>query len=131
MRLSYSILFELSIGNMYLCDIYFNYLANRGILGVELVKFRQGWLGMDKVRCSNCKGAKQVAKLGGMLGDCNLCAGTGSMIAQTKMVAPVEVVEPVADIIKQVSNLVAVKVEESQVKVDPKKAIYKRKASTK
>ena len=127
----YSILFELSIGNIHLCDIYFKYLANRGIVEVELVKFRQGWLGMDKVRCSNCKGAKQVAKLGGMLGDCNLCAGSGLMEIDRSIVKPIEVVEPVADIIKQVSNVAAIKVDEPQVKIDPKKAIYKRKVSAK
>ena len=86
---------------------------------------------MDKVRCSNCKGAKQVAKLGGMLGDCNLCAGSGLMEIDRSIVKPIEVVEPVADIIKQVSNVAAIKIDEPQVKIDPKKAIYKRKVSAK
>ena len=47
------------------------------------------------------------------------------------IVKPIEVVEPVADIIKQVSNVAAIMVDEPQVKIDPKKAIYKRKVSAK
>ena len=96
---------------------------------------------MDKVRCSNCRGAKKVAKLGGMMGDCNLCLGTG-MINQADKPSAVTVspVEPVADIIAQVANVVpkairidkpkvvgVVDVVEDKPKVHSKKAIYKRK----
>jgi hypothetical protein len=96
---------------------------------------------MDKIRCSNCRGAKKVAKLGGMLGDCNLCLGTGLMNGdeRSKAVA-VEPVMPANEVIKQVASIAAVKIvkssepevakvlpEEPAIKVDPKKAIYKRK----
>lgn len=93
---------------------------------------------MDKIRCSNCRGMKQVAKLGGMKGDCNLCLGTGTINAEDKP-KPVSIVpkEPAIDIIKQVANVASIKVddnavievlpEEPPIKSDPKKAIYKRK----
>ena len=100
---------------------------------------------MDKIRCSHCRGGKQVAKLGGMMGDCNLCAGTGLMNvsdrAQSVVNAPVE--NP-SDLIKAVAGVAAIKLEKPaieaveieqpamiQPKIDPKKAIYKRKASSK
>lgn len=107
---------------------------------------------MDKIRCPNCRGMKQVAKLGGMMGDCNLCLGKGSVTEKPKPVI-VTPVEPVNDIVKQVADCVptitlelkeneglpidkqlaeieAIKSgNEVQIKVDPKKAIYKRKKS--
>lgn len=94
---------------------------------------------MNKIRCPNCRGAKQVAKLGGMIGDCNLCLGTGNINAADKpKPAIVESIEPASDVIKQVAGIAAIKIEkakpvddvlpeEPQVKVNPKKALYKRK----
>lgn len=94
---------------------------------------------MDKIRCSNCRGAKQVAKLGGMLGDCNLCLGTGSInVADKQKPVTIEPVAPATEIIKQVASVAAIRIddkqkvedvlpEEPQIKVDPKKAIYRRK----
>lgn len=93
---------------------------------------------MDKIRCPNCRGMKQVAKLGGMKGDCNLCLGTGSINAEDKpKPVTIEPVEPAIDIIKQVASVASIKIddkavsevlpEEPQIKVDPKKALYKRK----
>lgn len=35
---------------------------------------------MDMIRCTACRGMKKVPKLGGMIGDCNLCEGTGRII---------------------------------------------------
>lgn len=33
---------------------------------------------MDElVRCNSCRGSKKVAKLGGMIGECNTCKGAG------------------------------------------------------
>lgn len=105
---------------------------------------------MDKIRCPNCRGMKQVAKLGGMMGDCNLCLGTGSVTEKPKPVI-VEAVEPVNDIVKRVADCVPTTTlelkedeglptdkqlaeiqaiqegKETQIKVDPKRAIYKRK----
>lgn len=100
---------------------------------------------MDKIRCSHCRGGKKVAKLGGMMGDCNLCNGTGLMNQcdkpQSVVAAPVE---NASDIIKAVASVAAVKIEKPaseaveieqpamiQPKVDPKKAIYKRKTAAK
>lgn len=107
---------------------------------------------MDKIRCPNCKGMKQVAKLGGMMGDCNLCLGQGSIKAEDKpKPVIVEAVQPVNDIIKRVADSVptttlelkeneglptdkqlaeieAIKSgNEPQIKIDGKRAIYKRK----
>lgn len=101
---------------------------------------------MDKVRCSSCRGAKQVAKLGGMLGECNLCNGTGSILASEKIkIAEIETVAPASELIKKVASVAAIKIEKPMkdviadcvvpvteaVKVDPKKAIYKRKTASK
>ena len=115
---------------------------------------------MDKVRCPNCRGAKKVAKLGGMIGDCNTCEGSGQINAcdRVKPVAPVhdvatsELIDAVSDCVpasavnltpsdKVAINSVSlgepVAVVEHKasietlprpaVKVDPKKALYKRK----
>lgn len=98
---------------------------------------------MDKIRCSNCRGMKQVAKLGGMLGDCNLCLGTGLIdVADKPKMVSVATVEPVADIVSQVASIVpkAIKIEKEKepiavvdvveaekLKAHSKKAIYKRK----
>lgn len=45
---------------------------------------------MEKVRCSNCRGMKKVAKLGGMMGDCNLCRGTGEIDSIKPVVVKME-----------------------------------------
>lgn len=103
---------------------------------------------MDKIRCSNCRGAKQVAKLGGMLGDCNLCLGTGLITAQDKPVAVVAQSLPMTDaIIKATANIAAIQINKPMNEVisdavvntaepvidkpDGKKAIYKRKSASK
>jgi RecJ-like exonuclease len=99
----------------------------------------------DTVRCPSCRGAKKVPKLGGMIGECNTCVGKGTILACDKPI-PV-IVEPVPEVktlIESVSNCVPasntaipwqdpkaeVKLLEPvvvDVKVDPKKALYKRK----
>lgn len=62
---------------------------------------------MDKVRCPGCKGAKKVPKLGGMLGECNQCVGTGSINAADKVIpAKINVVEEVNPVIKAVADCV-------------------------
>jgi RecJ-like exonuclease len=103
----------------------------------------------ESVRCPSCRGAKKVPKLGGIVGECNTCRGKGSILLADKPKPQViEHLEPASDIIKQVSNVAAVKIErkidltesdsvkidsftilpeEPQIKLDPKKAIYKRK----
>lgn len=85
----------------------------------------------DLVRCPACLGAKKVPKLGGIVGDCNTCLGIGTIRAVEKVAPKVIELEVVsnADIINAVSQAVPVQVEKpvEQVKIDPKKALYKRK----
>ena len=90
---------------------------------------------MQMIRCPACRGAKKVAKLGGMLGDCNTCIGKGEIKECDKPVivmAPIP--EPVAEIVKAVSEAVAVKAtspepvtQELPLKIPVKPNIYKRK----
>ena len=97
---------------------------------------------MDKVRCPNCRGMKQVAKLGGMMGDCNMCNGVGQINAVDKpKPVLIEPVEAASDIISQVANVAPIsdldcvmvptgKDElpiEPQIKVDPKRTAYRKK----
>ena len=91
---------------------------------------------MDKVRCTVCRGAKQVIKLGGMMGNCNLCKGEGEINQCDVPIVPGKVVELVneATIVKQVANATpeVLKVpDDVSVKVDGKRAIYKRKTVAK
>lgn len=104
----------------------------------------------DTVRCPSCRGAKKVAKLGGIVGECNTCKGKGTILAIDKPQPIAQVVEPVAnniikavadcvptslvDVYKDVSNAGTLEFkndvvlpEEPQIKIDPKKALYKRK----
>jgi hypothetical protein len=95
----------------------------------------------DLVRCSNCRGMKKVAKLGGMMGDCNLCKGTGEIEVSAKPVAVVESMPLLNDIIAATANCIGIvdsasasdaKIEVKDVvkdviKIDGKKAIFKRK----
>lgn len=100
----------------------------------------------DRIRCPNCFGAKQVMKLGAMMGDCNTCNGKGSILESERPIAVVApVIEPVKDIIKAVSEAIPVSTvddkftvevlkplpEEPAIKVDGKKALYKRKTVAK
>ncbi len=93
---------------------------------------------MDKIRCPNCRGSKKVAKIGGMIGDCNACLGTGSINAEDKpKPVLIEPIEQVTSIINQVADCVPaselsrpvgeVIIDDPLIKVDPKRAIYKRK----
>jgi hypothetical protein len=111
----------------------------------------------EKVRCPSCRGSKKVPKLGGVVGDCNTCNGEGQILAAHKVVIKVvdvnqivstEFISAVADSIpastlddiKTVINSpeafgealesikrVAKSVPNSDVKIDGKKALYKRK----
>jgi hypothetical protein len=93
----------------------------------------------DTVRCPACRGAKKVPKLGGMIGECNTCSGKGTILAVDKpKPVIVEPVESQADIIKAVAEALPVSTfepvalpEEPQIKIDGKKALYKRKAVAK
>lgn len=92
-----------------------------------------GFVMSDKVRCPSCRGAKKVPKLGGMIGDCNTCGGKGLVCENNDFVRHIAsdeiVIEP-ASVVSAVASVVAVDEPVSvDVKVDGKKAIYKRKKS--
>lgn len=89
---------------------------------------------VDSIRCPACRGSKKVPKLGGVIGECNTCNGKGQIKAIDKP-KPVEVI--VEDVSKELINAVAdcvpatsievLKTVTPDVKIDGKKAIYKRK----
>ncbi len=85
----------------------------------------------ENVRCPSCRGAKKVPKLGGIIGECNTCKGKGTILASDKPKPVVsEVLPNTVDIVKAVSDSVpasTVEVVELDVKIDPKRALYKRK----
>ncbi len=41
-------------------------------------------MSIEMVRCTSCRGTKKLAKLGGVVGDCNICDGTGKIKASDK-----------------------------------------------
>ena len=61
----------------------------------------------ELIRCCACRGSKMVAKLGGILGECNTCNGSGKIKAvdKPKPVPVVELDESVADIIDAVEGV--------------------------
>ena len=89
----------------------------------------------ETVRCPSCRGAKKVPKLGGMIGECNTCSGKGTILLADK---PVKVEVTIEDVISQelinavadsvpATSIEVLKPIEQNVKIDPKKALYKRK----
>ena len=97
----------------------------------------------DIVRCPACRGAKKMPKLGGMIGECNTCSGNGTILAADKP-KPVITVEDVCakELINAVADCVPAstvtittpvvlpdndRVVIDSIKIDGKKAIYKRK----
>ncbi len=93
----------------------------------------------ESVRCPSCRGAKKVPKLGGMIGECNTCSGKGSILASDKPKPAINVEPEISqnDIIDQVADCVPASdispykdttiAGTLDVKVDGKKALYKRK----
>lgn len=100
----------------------------------------------DMIRCPGCRGAKKVPKLGGMIGDCNMCLGKGEILeANRPVMIKVESSPFVADIIAATSQALPVSENVSDndntndtdshsieseipaVKVDHKKTIFKHK----
>lgn len=47
----------------------------------------------DEIRCPACRGRKHVEKLGGIIGECNTCSGSGKIKACDKPVPVVPVVD--------------------------------------
>lgn len=70
-----------------------------------------------------------MPKLGGMIGECNTCVGKGTILASDKpKPVVVESIPVVTNIVNAVADSVpATTVVEPDIKVDPKKALYKRK----
>ena len=96
----------------------------------------------DTVRCPSCRGAKKIAKLGGIVGECNTCMGKGTILLKDKpVVLKVQALGANAGIIGQVARCLPIEpmgrgsvVLDSKVdnvvkneKVDGKRAVYKRK----
>ncbi len=81
-----------------------------------------------RVRCPACRGAKKVPKLGGIVGECNTCTGKGTILESEKVskVVPATIT-PVSDVISAVADSVPASTVEVDVKVDGKRALYKRK----
>ena len=90
---------------------------------------------MTMIRCPNCRGMKQVAKLGGMMGDCNMCLGKGQILEADKVKPVIDSPQAFGEAlesIKRVAECVPASdiVEtpaQPDVKIDGKKALYKRK----
>jgi len=91
----------------------------------------------ESIRCPACRGSKKVAKLGGVIGDCNMCRGKGTILAvdKPKPVEP-EVNVGVADIISAVADSIPASnidvlpvgdVIEAVAKIDGKRAVFKKK----
>jgi uncharacterized NAD-dependent epimerase/dehydratase family protein len=92
----------------------------------------------EMVRCPSCRGSKKVAKLGGVIGDCNTCEGKGQIKAVDKpvpVVAPIvvpvsEVMEATARVIQsapKVGNIPIEKIQAAVESVSKPTNIYKRK----
>lgn len=102
-----------------------------------------------KVTCPTCRGAREMMKLGGMMGKCNLCEGTGK-INHSDLPAIKEIIraQHVEEFVKRVGEAIpwtgnkmqsvkAVPAQEVQkpqsiqdtIKVERKKALYKRKTT--
>lgn len=88
----------------------------------------------ESIRCPACRGAKKVPKLGGMIGECNACSGKGTILAADKPAKPVltvtdvcakELINAVADCVP--ATTLDIKPVEQDIKIDGKKALYKRK----
>ena len=88
----------------------------------------------ELVRCPCCRGSKKVAKLGGIVGDCDHCDATGKVKPTPKVIVDqivddtVSIVDAVsrvhhsADIIESLSEII---VDESAEEIGKRK-IYKR-----
>ncbi len=87
----------------------------------------------ESVRCTACRGAKKVPKLGGMVGECNLCKGVGTILWSDKFVPKVnepviaeqEVIGAVADCLP--ATTIEDQPQQVEPKLDVKRALYRRK----
>jgi hypothetical protein len=90
----------------------------------------------EMIRCTACRGSKKVAKLGGIVGDCSTCKGSGKIKAIDKPVISVPVVvDDVGDVISAVDKFVVDVVKPEQIEeIKPKihttgkRTVYKRKS---
>lgn len=75
------------------------------------------------VRCPNCRGMKTVPKLGGMMGDCNMCNGVGSIPVSDKAIKKIVIPEPSIEDIKLAVETVVPVLEKTEIK----KTVFKKK----
>lgn len=69
----------------------------------------------EMMRCPPCKGTKKVAKLGGMIGDCDMCKGEGKILLKDKPKAPAYEAAPIhGEILRQVAECVPTSVIEHE-----------------
>ena len=97
----------------------------------------------ETIRCPACRGAKKVPKLGGMIGECNTCSGKGNILAVDKPKPVIaeslpytnELIKATADCVpaSTVNDDIVIDVKHisPDTKIDPKKALYKRKTASK
>jgi len=82
----------------------------------------------DTIRCPACRGSKRVAKLGGVIGECNMCKGLGTILEADKPRAVVQMDSPlISELVKAVAD--SIPVSTIDTKVNGKKALYKRKSA--
>lgn len=99
------------------------------------------------VTCPTCRGAQEMMKLGGMSGKCNLCKGKGTILHRDlPVIKPIVPAENVTELVQQVMEAIpwsgtnaklvtdapVEPVQQPQpihdtIKIERKKAIYKRK----
>lgn len=99
------------------------------------------------VTCPTCRGAREMMKLGGIMGKCNLCTGTGKIKhSEVPMLKEIVPAENIGELIKKVGEAIPwsgksskpVTVEPIQepqpiqdtIKVERNRALYKRKTTT-
>lgn len=87
----------------------------------------------ELIRCTACRGRKRVEKLGGVIGDCNTCEGSGKIKLADKPVPVVSVADSnVSDVINAVSRVTPNQIDDvNDVKqaanTASKRAVFKRK----
>ena len=88
---------------------------------------------VELIRCTACRGTKKVAKLGGIVGDCNTCDGTGKIDIKDRPILCMDTLD-VTDIglIDSVARVKPNAVDEIESKpandvIETKRKVFKRK----
>jgi hypothetical protein len=69
----------------------------------------------DLIRCPACRGGRKVYKLGGIVGECDFCVGTGKIKACDKPVPVIVSSELTADLIKATVNIESTYCDDSDI----------------